>query len=125
MVIGFTGTRKGMSAAQKRQFADVLLWLIQICALRHEPISFHHGAARGSDTEAAFMVEDADADVLIVPHPAVADPLVRNRSIANLCSILIAAPDGDMEKQRSGTWATVRYARAAGRPIVMLSRGKS
>lgn len=50
-------------------------------------------------------------------------PLVRNRNIVAACDVLIAAPETDKEQQRSGTWATVRYARAAGKPVVMLSRG--
>ena len=123
MVIGFTGTRKGMSEAQRLQFGDVMAWLIRACEARCEPVSFHHGAAAGADTEAAEII-GASPDVMVVPHPAGRDPLERNRDIARLCSILIAAPDRDQEQQRSGTWATVRYARAEGRPVVLLSRGR-
>ena len=126
MVIGFTGTRNGMSAAQRRQFGDVIAWLIRACEARLEPISFHHGAAPGADTEAAEIAAAAPyvQIIKVVPHPAGRDPLARNRDIARLCSLLIAAPDRDQEEQRSGTWATIRYARAEGRPVVMLSRGR-
>ena len=44
--------------------------------------------------------------------------LVRNRAIvAEGIDGLIAAPKGWVEEQRSGTWATIRYARQAGRRI--------
>jgi hypothetical protein len=53
-------------------------------------------------------------------HPArLAAPkpyLMRNKDIVDQTSILVAAPKGPEEK-RSGTWATVRYARKLGRPI--------
>ncbi len=37
-------------------------------------------------------------------------PLVRNHKIVDGCDFLIAAPHGP-EILRSGTWATIRYAR--------------
>lgn len=55
-------------------------------------------------------------------HPAGDDPLARNRRIVAAVDVLIAAPETDREELRSGTWATIRYARAAGKPVVMLSR---
>ena len=53
----------------------------------------------------------------------VRDPLPyleRNRAIVDACDILIACPKGMQEEQRSGTWATVRYARRRDRPIVIV-----
>lgn len=124
MVIGFTGTRKGMSPTQRRQFRDVMDWLIAGCSARREPSVFHHGAAVGADIEAAAVVAELWPDVRIIPNPAGGDPLGRNKRIA-MSSVLIAAPSGDREQLRSGTWATIRYARANNRPVVALSRGPS
>ena len=115
MNIGFTGSRYGMSKAQREQFA----WLM----LRLKTNTFHHGAAVGADTQAAAFVRK-NPGIEIVAHPASDDPLKRNREIVAACDVLIAAPLTDKEELRSGTWATVRYARAAGKPVVMLSRGK-
>lgn len=43
--------------------------------------------------------------------------LWRNHQIVDATSALIAAPFGFEEELRSGTWATVRYARKLGRPV--------
>ncbi len=48
------------------------------------------------------------------------EELDRNRDIVAAVSILIAAPETDIEEQRSGTWATVRYARKKGIPVVIV-----
>lgn len=126
MRAGFTGTRRGMSPAQLRQLRKFLSW---VGVMMDE---FHHGAAEGADTEADILLKHLKlaspnlfAGVTIVPHPAGKDPLKRDREIVALVDLLIAAPAGDKEELRSGTWATVRYARAAGLPVVMLSRGSA
>jgi hypothetical protein len=113
--VGFTGTLKGMSIDQEDQLAYVLDMLP-----RGE---FHHGAAKGADTQAARIAERRGWR--LVPHPAGGNPLDRNHDIVAAASLLIAAPLTDKEVLRSGTWATVRYARKAGAPVLMLSRGKS
>jgi outer membrane protein insertion porin family len=46
-------------------------------------------------------------------------PLDRNRAIVDSCDVLIACPKGP-EEQRSGTWATVRYARKQKKRIVII-----
>ena len=105
-----------MSQAQKLQLHVVLEGLAVD--------EFHNGAARGADEQAAKI---ALTHVLyresVIAHPTGPDPLVRNREIVAACDVLIAAPSEDKEQIRSGTWATVRYERAAMIPVVMLSRG--
>ena len=118
-VAGFTGTRTGMSVRQALQFREVIRWL--------RPGEFHHGGAVGADMQAAAALEAMLNLVVwqstIVVHPAGRQPLMRNRAIVAACDILIAAPETDTEQLRSGTWATVRYARQAVKPVIMLSRG--
>lgn len=46
-------------------------------------------------------------------------PLVRNRNIVEGATLLIAAPRQRKEEQRSGTWATIRYARERGLTTLM------
>ena len=46
--------------------------------------------------------------------------LDRNHDIVDAADVLIAAPSGTTEKRRSGTWATVRYARKLGRTICVV-----
>lgn len=114
MKVGFTGTRQGMSAAQCRQLQTVLYALRGV-------LEFHHGGAVGSDRQAAQLAATLG---FVTEHPAKGDPLGRNRAIVASVDLLIAAPESDTEVLRSGTWATVRYARQAGKPVVMLSRGE-
>ena len=116
MKVGFTGTRNGMSVSQRRQ-------LQAVCYALRTMREFHHGDAIGADKQAAAFVATARG-VEVVPHPAGDDPLARNRRIVEACDILIAAPETDREVVRSGTWATVRYARAAEKPVIHLSRGR-
>jgi hypothetical protein len=34
----------------------------------------------------------------------------------------VACPRTDQEQRRSGTWATVRYARKVGKPVLIIGR---
>lgn len=125
MIIAFTGTRQGMDERQQRQFCHVLDWFCQMVDGSDEELEFHHGAADGADTEAARMAARTmlGPELVVARHPAGHDPLARNREMVALCDVLIAAPAGHHEVLRSGTWATIRYARRAHKPIIMLSRG--
>lgn len=121
MRVGFTGTRDGMNERQKIQLAFVLSWLaVASGASRPE---FHHGDAVGADAQADVM---AGVHYKVVKHPPRSatpkDLLARNEDIVAAADILIAAPRKSTEELRSGTWATVRYARSKGIPVVMLSR---
>jgi hypothetical protein len=128
MILGFTGTRKGLSKAQRSALPYAL------CAIRADQVI--HGGAMGADTE--FGTWTGSVEVVIYPasaeryeywrcvqspwltiNPPI-KPLVRNVIIANRCDHLLACPAEMVEQQRSGTWATVRYARKAGKPITLL-----
>jgi predicted Rossmann fold nucleotide-binding protein DprA/Smf involved in DNA uptake len=113
MIVGFTGTRQGMSASQRKQLQWVLTEAFPVARVIH-------GGAVGADREAHVIADDAEIATTV--HPAGRDPLARNRRIVAECDLLIAAPRENLEEQRSGTWATIRYARQAGKPVVMLSR---
>lgn len=93
------------------------------------PTEFHHGDDKGADADAHALVRETLPNCRIVVHPPdngyrrahcsgdvvlQAHPfLVRNHHIVDACSCLIATPDGP-EVLRSGTWATIRYARKRG-----------
>jgi hypothetical protein len=135
MKIGFTGTRHGLAPPQE----DALRSLLK----RIEPaiVAYHHGAAIGADEEFArdvFGIRQFRY-APIIAHPCtltdqvsqwalkysdeVRDPLPpleRNRNIVAACDLLIGCPAGQQEEQRSGTWATIRAARKAGKQIVIL-----
>lgn len=121
--IGFTGTRHGMTQAQRAAVYEFLY--------TREGGEFHHGDCIGADAEAhdvAAMAGFDPNDGGIVVHPPtdpkarafktcsiVLDPLpylVRNRAIVDETSWLIATPAEAVEQARGGTWYTVRYARS-------------
>jgi hypothetical protein len=145
MNVGFTGTRKGMSERQKKELED---WFEEhYDSYEDSPnylAEFHHGDCEGAD-EAAHELAGYYFKKRVV-HPPL-DPkyraytisdmtplylpkeygyrqpkeyLARNHDIVDECAILIAAPQFAFEELRSGTWATVRYARQQGKPVVIL-----
>lgn len=128
MVIGFTGTRQGMTEPQK----EALLELLQ----KYNPTEVHHGDCIGADSQFHDLISANFPQCKIVIHPPdkdfarahrggelvvrldTKDFLVRNRDIVDSCEVLMACPkEPEHEVNRSGTWATVRYARKIGRII--------
>lgn len=124
--VGFTGSRVGMSVKQT----------IALRAVLSSTDEFHHGDCLGADAEAHRIAREAGVRAIVVHPPS--DPkarafcagdvqrapvpyLIRNRSIVNETEFLIAAPRGP-EVLRSGTWATVRYARKVGKEVHVLKR---
>lgn len=83
---------------------------------------FHHGNAEGADKEADRITRLFKVRPTIKKHPAGRDPLKRDRKIVAIVDVLIAAPKTDKEVLRSGTWATIRYARKKSIPIITLPR---
>jgi hypothetical protein len=130
MIVGFTGTRKGVTEAQRVSVASLLVALHR----RNPGAEFWHGDERESDTTAAIIAQELGYWTVAWPGP---DPktrgahvsdemqplspyLVRNRRIAENCTCLIATPQNGTELLRSGTWATVRYARHAGKTVYVV-----
>jgi hypothetical protein len=118
MRIGFTGTKQGMTDEQKALVHQMLY------EKADRIISVHHGDCIGADAD--FHHIAAALNIFITIHPpenpkfrafckgAITHPekgyLERNHDIVNDTSVLIATPAGK-EVLRSGTWATIRYAR--------------
>lgn len=121
--IGFTGTRDGMTLAQR----DTLeIWLIRLAL---EPVGkpeFHHGDCVGADAEACEIARRLSYEIHM--HPP-SDPIrraytsadviyeerpyrERNRHIVRMTNYLIAAPKLTVE--RGGTWYTYNHARQQG-----------
>lgn len=130
MIIGFTGTRHGMTDLQK----EVLLNLINSTSAIQYSL-MHYGMCKGADDE-AFDIVRRSTKWLIHGHPPIdtklfvdrvcdkimkpAEYLERNRNIVNLCHILVAAPKETIPQKRGGTWYTIRYAESLNKPIIML-----
>lgn len=139
--IGITGSRNGSSA---RQVGPLLRVLTEFHKFAEGDAVLHHGKCRGIDEEAHIMarelgylivqhpplnraMESLDCDVLpgevVWPRRAY---LARDEDIVNAVETLVALPPGDEEDNpRSGTWATVRMARHASVPrIVIMPTGQ-
>lgn len=122
---GFTGTQQGMTPDQKRVFRK----LIEVLG----PVNFHHGDCMGADYNAHLIARELG--MYIVLHPpknqmkrAFCDAdiereakeyLDRNHDIVDDSDIMFATPSGP-EVLRSGTWATIRYARKKGKPLFII-----
>lgn len=134
--IGFTGTQRGMTEAQRIAF-------VREMQLRTSQgnVNWHHGDCIGADSQshdeacervAAITIHPPDvpskrafckipdwaSDILFevkreLPY------LTRNHNIVDESEELIATPSGK-EVLRSGTWATIRYARKLGHPITII-----
>ena len=129
MKIGFTGTRKGLTQEQKLK----LIYLQN----KRSPIEFHHGDCIGADYDSDLIIRKINKTKLnIIIHPPnistkrkycssqfIREPkpyLERNKDIVNETDLLIACPKSDKEELRSGTWATIRYARKVGKKIIII-----
>jgi hypothetical protein len=130
MIVGFTGTSRGMTPAQREA---VRQWLWSALTFLEE---VHHGDCVGADAEFHELARWYGVDVILHPPE---DPkarawckgavrslperpyLERNRDIAGACSTLLAAPHQVPMITRSGTWATVRHGMKLGRRVVIFT----
>lgn len=123
---GFSGTSQGMT---ELQLAVVRQLLVTVHLSPDDEL--HHGDCVGADREVHDICHDLGIRTISHPpknhtkrafttrHFSVRGErpyLERNRAIVDECYGLLAAP-GSPEMLRSGTWATVRYARKKGVPI--------
>lgn len=128
MRVGFTGTQKGTTPEQRQELRQFLY--------SRSVDEFHHGDCIGADAEAHAIVRDYRASIRIIIHPPTnktrvanrtADEwrvslpyLERNKAIVDACDVLVAMPFETVEKIRSGTWSTIRYARKQDKPIYII-----
>lgn len=125
MIIGFTGTRSGMTPKQK----EVVVEIIKM----KSPIFVVHGDCEGADTDfhniclPLFPIRirpcnhesrawnEGASDMMEVKGP-----LERNKDIVRDATLLIATPPTHEEIKRSGTWHTIRHARKTNVPRVIV-----
>lgn len=126
--IGFTGTQRGLTDKQ----AIAVGYLFSTW----KPRSFHHGDCIGADSDAHILALELMPMARIVIHPPDNDSkrsgclgdmiltpkpyLVRNHNIVDATTFLLATPGETEEQLRSGTWATIRYAKKVGKPVLIV-----
>lgn len=134
--IGFTGTQIGMS---DNQFLAVRKYLETILTMGLDNVRVIHGDCVGADLEFDTLASLLNIERLIYPclitskrafcgqrgaieaHPPI-DPLERNRLIVDAADVMLATPKELKEELRSGTWATIRYARKQNKLIEVFER---
>jgi hypothetical protein len=130
IICGYTGSKFGMTSFQQQ----TLNWVLsnQAGAADEQP-KFHHGDCIGGDEQAAkiakalgfWTIGHPPTDPKLrafFPSDEERDPLPylqRDRALVKEVPMLVATPHGP-EIRRSGTWATIRYAREAGVPRLII-----
>lgn len=136
MLIGFTGTRYGMTVLQ----TEILRSRIKLLA--HDDVYFVHGGCVGADFEFHNLVVEY-GPVLLYPGYSSRNPddnqfevpitdydmapsfineplpfLERNRIMVERADVMFAAPPGP--EGRGGTWYTINYARKNQKPVTVV-----
>lgn len=120
MILGFTGTRKGLREGQ-------LISLERLMKFYRENgyDTLVHGGAIGADTDAHNLGRKLQYKIEVRPGPYTKVHLLnggfflyprkpyieRDKDIVNQCDILFGCTATEYEEMRSGTWTTLRYAR--------------
>lgn len=134
MIVGFTGTREGMTLKQQA----VLRHLLRAHARGG---TLHHGDCIGADAQAHDIALAEGLSIVIHPPtnsrlraykhlPVESDAAVvevfperpyreRNQAIVEACEWLIAAPAA-RHARTSGTWMTIHLARRLGRDLSII-----
>lgn len=135
--VGFTGTgHQPLTTSQRINLEAKLLWR------RDNGFKvFRHGDCIHADTEAHYIALKLGYNIVVhpptdsskasglgtkpveqaiilreLPRPY----LERNHDIVDNSDILIACPKENTEQLRSGTWATVRWARKKGKQVYLI-----
>jgi hypothetical protein len=126
--LGVTASRTGLTQMQKDIFKAV--------AHTVKPYEFHDGDCIGGDEQAHYIIRQEFELCYMVGHPPEnpkqrahmqynrAHPtkgyIERNHEIVDMVDYMVALPNSKKEKKRSGTWATIRYARKLGRKLTII-----
>ena len=135
MILGFTGTQKGSTPMQSRTFLSIIKQV--------NIDEFHHGDCLGCDDEMDDLI--LQQGTFRVTHPPIneikrafchkkvhstlttacrvlpaKDYIPRNHDIVNVSDWMIAMPHEYQEQRRSGTWATIRYAKKIKKPLTII-----
>lgn len=133
IVIGFTGTQEGLTDWQQIN----VVFALQCFKSSHGTTAVHGDCIGGDEFFAKVTAQlgfqtrarpgcDSKGNS---PKRAYVDSdeifplalyLVRNHRIVDDSDIMIACPKSFEEELRSGTWATVRYARRVGKRVHMI-----
>jgi len=128
MSLGFTGTQVGLTPKQRKTLEFILRKFVGVES------KLRHGDCIGADDEANALARNLNFKT--IAHPPISskkrafcevdkslpekDYLDRNHDIVNCSKLLIACPRESHENLRSGTWATIRYARKMNKDLIII-----
>lgn len=126
-IAGMTGTRNGLSKAQRSLCIDLIE--------EGEFTEWHHGDCIGADAETHDIAFDFNLKIII--HPPIKDDVrahkngtairratnyfARNRNIVNESEILFGFPPTEEPQSKGGTWYTINYGISQGKPVVYIT----
>ena len=136
MKIGFTGTREGMTRLQ-RAFVIRAVGMCHVNEVHHGgcvgadedfhrlslvlniPVHVHFGCnSQGKTPSKMEETTNVKGKTIKVYEPR--PYLKRDKTIVDNVEMLIATPKGHKEELRSGTWATIRYAKKKNKKILIV-----
>lgn len=132
MIVGFTGTRKGLTDRQAKR----LFVALSVFKKRFNLTEVRHGDCIGADAHFAGIA--SGLGLLVVSHPPIKHDLrafkgdkflspkpylERNRDIVDNSDFMIACPSERKEELRSGTWYTIRYTKKVSKPLGIIYPG--
>lgn len=130
MKLGISGTRDGMTDAQRKSFQ----WVYD----RYSVDEFHHGSCKGVDVEAARIAVHENGVPKCVCHPGPdgdpcrensgCDDVVlspknhfdRNRDIANAVDVMTIIPKQSTWQKFGGSWMSHDYTVKIAKPVVII-----
>lgn len=131
--IGVTASRYGLTHPQRAAVRMLLSAAVDLRGIGQHVLQLHHGKCVGGDEEMLIIAKDLG--IWTVAHPSIFSkwtslvesddtrealpPLERNHNIVDECNEIFACPNTVHEVLRSGTWATIRYARRAGKSLTI------
>jgi hypothetical protein len=121
--LGFTGRKEGITESQIIMITNFVRIINFASAIHGDCVGadacFHDIVRKEKPRPKAYIEKypslhtdyqaNKEADFINEPMKA----LVRDKIMANKSNIMLATPPTEQEILRSGTWATVRYARAS------------
>lgn len=139
MIVGFTGTREGLTHSQ--------LYSLRRYLIETAPTELHHGCCVGADASVHKIIRSGALPIKIVGHPGPMSSLqmtirevefdrlhkskdysVRNSDIVRASEMILVVPPAPVPSEdlttmlnvgNGGTWQTARKARMAAKPIVV------
>lgn len=132
VIVGFTGTRTGLSCEQQSALKYLLMGM-NVNGI----YAAHHGDCVGADSLFHKTLRELDPSIWVVGHPpknpkyrAFCDfdemmpedeYLIRNEAIVKASDLMIACPMGFTEEFKgSGTWATIRMSKELDKKLIII-----